>query len=80
MENNNIIIDRDEYEKLIITAYAFDFLTDSLFINASLSYSEDFMYFSDDRINDVLRVMAANRYDARLAELIAAKKGAQEAK
>lgn len=79
MENNNIIITRDEYEKLIITAYAFDFLTDSLFINATLGYSEKSMYFSNESINDVLRVMAANRYDARLAELIAAKE-AQEAK
>lgn len=79
MENNNIIMDRDEYERLIITAYAFDFLTDSLFINASLGYSDKALYFSIDRINDVLRVMAANRYDARLAELIAAKE-AQEAK
>lgn len=79
MENNNIIIDRDEYERLIITAYAFDFLTDSLFINASLGYADNSLYFSIDRINDVLRVMAANRYDARLAELIAAKE-AQEAK
>lgn len=79
MENNNIIIDRDEYEKLIITAYAFDFLTDSLFINASLGFSGNSMYFSNDRINDVLRVMAADRYDARLDELIAARKEAQEA-
>ena len=75
MENNNIIIDRDEYEKLIITAYAFDFLTDSIFINSSLSYSEESLRFNDDSLNDVLKVMAAERYDARFAELKAAKGG-----
>lgn len=67
---NKIIIDRDEYDKLILTAYAFDFLTDSLLMNAKIySNSEEHLYFSDEKTSDVLKLMCPNAYDARLAEL-----------
>lgn len=70
MENNNIIIDRDEYDKLILTAYAFDFLKDSLFINAKLyGTNSTMLYFNDEKLNDILKVMCPNEYDARFAEL-----------
>lgn len=73
---NKIIIDRDEYDKLILTAYAFDFLKDSLLINARLyGTNPTTLYFSDGQINDVLKIMCPNEYDARFAELKAELKG-----
>lgn len=71
---NKIIIDRDEYDKLILTAYAFDFLTDSLLMNAKIYINSEHLYFSDEKTSDVLKIMCPKAYDARLAEL----KGALE--
>ena len=73
---NKVLIDREEYDKLILTAYAFDFLKDSLLINARL-YGADHtnLYFNDEKINDILKVMCQNEYDARFAELKAELKG-----
>lgn len=71
---NKIIIDRDEYDKLILTAYAFDFLKDSLLMNSKIYSSSEYLYFSDEKTSDVLKVMCPNEYDARFAEL----KGAVE--
>lgn len=65
-----VIINRDEYDKLILTAYAFDFLKDSLLINAKVyGANPTSLYFSDAPINDILRIMCPNEYDARFAEL-----------
>lgn len=73
---NKIIIDRDEYDKLILTAYAFDLLKDSLLINARLyGTNPTSLYFNDEKINDILKVMCPNGYDTRFAELKAELKG-----
>jgi hypothetical protein len=65
-----VTINREDYDRLLVTAYAFDFLTNSLLMNAGKSYGlAKLLRFDEGHLNEVLSIMCPEKYDQAIARV-----------
>lgn len=65
-----VTINREDYDRLLVTAYAFDFITNSMLLNAEASYGiAKLLRFDEGHLNETLSIMCPEKYDQAIARV-----------
>lgn len=62
-------IDRNEYDNLILTEFAFGCLKASLLNNAKRGYQGKSLIFDESALNEILSILIPDEYKAKIKEL-----------
>lgn len=69
MNENTVVISKDEYKSILELAYKGAMLKDAVLDGATLGFCGDELYFGDREVATIFKYAFPNEYEGRLREL-----------